>query len=392
MECVRGNSNAPGLACSSSLRHADSCRYWTLIEGDHNYNADTLWPPVCVGLPRTFSWDGPLGQEQSFAIMMPMQCPPAAPEPEPEPEALAAPSPPRAAESSSPMGAIIGVAAGLVVLVVLCKRQRAQKKRRIAAAEDKAMMEEFDDRIVAPPPSEGEIEAEQRRLAAIEKRNRSKRKAMIVRAKDFKPLEDRAQKNSLAELGGSGKRAAITQKWAHLYPPKIQYVAQTWSRSPTKDEIESFAPKIGLDPTHDAHSKLLYLAEAALCAPLPQGWAQGVDGRGKILFFTFESDGKEFSYDHPLLGHFQKLARMKLLDVIDATSEEPLVAQGPTITKSQVKVSELAQSKAACKTAEGGDAVDSSQVANDADDAPELSKEARLKVLEGLAGSGSTAR
>merc|ERR1711871_1126542 len=191
MECVRGNSDAIGLECSSQLQHAGSCRYWTLIEGERNYEADTLWPPVCVALPRTFSWDGPLGQEQSFAVMMPMQCPPAAPEPEPEPEALAAPPPQMAADTDSSIRVVIGVAAGLIVLTVLCKRRRDQNKRRIAA-ENKAMIEEFDDRLVAPPPSEAELEEERRRVAAIEKRKRDKKKAMLVRAKGFKPLEDKA--------------------------------------------------------------------------------------------------------------------------------------------------------------------------------------------------------
>lgn len=376
MECVGGNSDAIGSECSSSLRHADSCRYWTLIEGDHNYSPDMLWPPVCVRLPRTFSWDGPLGQEQSLAVMMPMQCPPAAPEPEPEPEALAAPPPQVATETGSPMGPIIGGAAGLVVLAVLHKRRRAQKKRRIAAEEDKAMMDEFDDRLVAPPQqSKEEIEEEKRRLAAIEKRKRDKKKAMVVRAKEFKPLEDRAQKNQLAELGGSGKRAAITQKWAHLYPPKVQYTAQHWTRPPTTEEIKAFAPQLGLDPTQEAHGKLLYLAEAALCAPLPQGWAQGVDGRGEILFFTFESHGSDWSYEHPLLSHFRKLARMKLLDVVDTVPDkavDPPLAEleGPAAQEPHAEVVQLAPLEPAETGAE----------------APELSKQARLKVLEGLGG------
>lgn len=378
MECVGGNSDAIGFECRSSLQHADSCRYWTLIEGEHNFNPDTLWPPVCVRLPRTFSWDGPLGQDQSLAIMMPMQCPPAAPEPEPEPEALAAPPPQVATETDSPIGVFIGAGAGLVVLVVLCKRRRA-RKRRIAAEEDKAMLEEFDDRLVAPAqPSKEDAEEERRRLAAIEKRKRDKKKATIVRSKDFKPLEDKAQNNQLAELGGSGKRAAITQKWAHLYPPKVQYTAQHWSRPPTVEEIKAFAPKLGLDPMNNAHSKLLYLAEAALCAPLPQGWAQGVDGRGEILFFTFESDGSDWSYEHPLLGHFRKLARMKLLDVVDTNATESAMAQlegSATEHPQDQKIKQAYRSDGS-----------SNQVGDGADNAPELSKQDRLKVLEGLAG------
>ena len=422
LECVGGNSEAVGVECSSSLHHAGSCRYWTLIEGAHNYNAGVLWPPICVSLPRTFSWDGPLGQEQSLAVMMPMQCPPAAPEPEPEPEAIEAPPPPAPASEQSPIGMIVSGVAALVVLLVLWKRRKAQKRARIAA-EDAAMMEEeFDDKLVAPPPpSKDEMEEEARRLAAIEKRKRDKKKkAMIVRAKDFKPLEDQASKNQLAELGGSGKRAAITQKWAHLYPPKLLYSAQHWSRPPTADEVAAFAPTVGLDPLEENHSKLLYLAEAALCAPLPQGWAQGVDGRGKILFFTFESDGSDWSYEHPLLAHFQKLVRTKLLDVDMQQSklERDLSIEnggGASTPADSGEGAGLLTAPAAGEDKgedkqDGGDDPGASSPVDDAPGGqeqqagceggggafsappppgvPELSKEAKLQVLQGLAGGG----
>eukprot|EP01045_Picozoa_sp_COSAG04_P023558 COSAG04_NODE_2818_length_3536_cov_1.466104_2_plen_368_part_00 len=314
LECVAQNNEAAGVECTSSLRHATRCRYWTLIEGSHNYNPGILWPPTCVPLPRTFSWDGPFGQDQGEAVMRPIDCPPTGPEPEPEPEDLALPPPaPPAPPVSNTLILIISTAAG-ALLVICVFLQRRRRKRRIRAEEQRAFDALEEEEEEEEKLSEEELAriAEEERIAkaAEEKRKQKEKMAMIVRGKDFKPLEDNNAKQLL--LGGSGARAAITQKWAHLYPPKVEYRVQQWTRAPNPTEVAEFAPKVGLDPAADA--KLLYLAEAALCAPLPAGWAQGVDGLGKVLFFTYESGGDDWTYEHPLLPHFRKLVRERQRD------------------------------------------------------------------------------
>ena len=62
-----------------------------------------------------------------------------------------------------------------------------------------------------------------------------------------------------------------------------------------------------LSSTAEGERELLYLAEAALVAPLPLGWGQGEDGEGRCLFLRLDSGGDVWQYDHPLLPHFKKL-------------------------------------------------------------------------------------
>ena len=58
-----------------------------------------------------------------------------------------------------------------------------------------------------------------------------------------------------------------------------------------------------MDPAADG--SLLWIAEAALCAPLPKGWAEYTDAKGNVYFHK-QSEGAS-TWEHPLDEHFRKL-------------------------------------------------------------------------------------
>jgi hypothetical protein len=58
-----------------------------------------------------------------------------------------------------------------------------------------------------------------------------------------------------------------------------------------------------MDPTVDGG--LLWIAEAALCAPLPKGWAEYTDAKGNVYFHKV-SEGAS-TWEHPLDDHFRTL-------------------------------------------------------------------------------------
>lgn len=58
-----------------------------------------------------------------------------------------------------------------------------------------------------------------------------------------------------------------------------------------------------MDPTVD--TGLLWIAEAALCAPLPEGWSEYTDAKGNVYFHK-ASEGAS-TWEHPLDSHFRKM-------------------------------------------------------------------------------------
>ena len=62
---------------------------------------------------------------------------------------------------------------------------------------------------------------------------------------------------------------------------------------------------LGIDTVK--HGSLLWIAEAALCAPLPKGWAEYTDNKGNVYFHK-ASEGTS-TWEHPLDNHFRDLYR-----------------------------------------------------------------------------------
>ena len=65
---------------------------------------------------------------------------------------------------------------------------------------------------------------------------------------------------------------------------------------PTKEEIEDYAVYLGIDLVED--SDLVYIAEWAINAPLPEGWSEHVDEEGHEFYFNTMTNVS--TYEHPL--------------------------------------------------------------------------------------------
>ena len=74
--------------------------------------------------------------------------------------------------------------------------------------------------------------------------------------------------------------------------------------------VEEHARYLGMDPADPDHAELMWIAEEALTAPLPDDWEQGVTDDGTPYFFNVQT--KESVWDHPLDEHYQKVFKVEL--------------------------------------------------------------------------------
>ena len=88
--------------------------------------------------------------------------------------------------------------------------------------------------------------------------------------------------------------------------PSIAQLGQPSSNNaPTPEEITEYAAYLGMDPVAD--KDLLYIAEWALSAPLPEGWTEHVDTSGNEFYFNSMTGVS--TYEHPLDGQFREYYR-----------------------------------------------------------------------------------
>ena len=88
--------------------------------------------------------------------------------------------------------------------------------------------------------------------------------------------------------------------------PGMQQLGQASSNTaPTQEEINEYAVYLGMDPAAD--KDLLYIAEWALSAPLPEGWTEHVDTSGNEFYFNSMTGVS--TYEHPLDGQFREYYR-----------------------------------------------------------------------------------
>eukprot|EP00803_Ostreobium_quekettii_P002236 evm.model.scf_178.2 EVM.evm.TU.scf_178.2 scf_178:35138-37904(-) len=66
--------------------------------------------------------------------------------------------------------------------------------------------------------------------------------------------------------------------------------------APTEEEIREYAEYLGMDPVED--EGLLYIAEWALTAPLPEGWTVHLDSEGNEFFHNVVTHVS--MYEHPM--------------------------------------------------------------------------------------------
>eukprot|EP01051_Picozoa_sp_SAG22_P001416 SAG22_NODE_55_length_23749_cov_24.622918_8_plen_1706_part_00 len=209
------------------------------------------------------------------------------------------------ADPTPEAGGLPGVLVGLGAVALCCGGCYGTKKLRRWQQERAARRAviTFDDPAAAEEPP-GEAAEEEKPSAAAAAPPPPPPKPPP------KPQSILAGKKAKAEAA-EARRAELkvyeaTAKWGTLYPKKTAFQQQDFVRPPTAAEVAAFgAEALGLDVL--AERELLYLAEAALVAPLPLGWGQGEDSQGQILFLPLEGGGEVWQREHPFLPHFRKL-------------------------------------------------------------------------------------
>jgi hypothetical protein len=117
----------------------------------------------------------------------------------------------------------------------------------------------------------------------------------------------------IARLGGElhgASAAAVAAVEQHAPKPVVS--ASAWrvnhgiswrashQRTPSSYEVATFARFIGMDPVADG--PLLWIAEEALCAPLPAGWEEDERPDGTP---TYRHESGQVSEHHPLEEHYR---------------------------------------------------------------------------------------
>ena len=92
---------------------------------------------------------------------------------------------------------------------------------------------------------------------------------------------------------------------------------------PTAMEIAEFARYLGMDPAMD--SNLLWIAEEALCSPLPENWEEAVRKDGTPYYFNKKEN--KSTNKHPLEDFYRSLyTEMKEIQANQKAAEEAPVA------------------------------------------------------------------
>jgi len=72
---------------------------------------------------------------------------------------------------------------------------------------------------------------------------------------------------------------------------------------PDAEEIHKYAIHLGIDPMAD--KEFLWLAEEALCAPLPPHWTEHLDPDKGVYYFNANTG--ESAWEHPMDDYYRKL-------------------------------------------------------------------------------------
>ena len=89
---------------------------------------------------------------------------------------------------------------------------------------------------------------------------------------------------------------------------------------PTTQEISDYAEYLGLRPGEDG--ELLWIAEQALLAPLPEGWKEVEDHKGNVLYLNTNGDAQ---YAHPCDEEYKGLFHAFKAVLADPVSREEVL-------------------------------------------------------------------
>eukprot|EP00741_Cyanophora_paradoxa_P000330 tig00000403_g321.t1 len=112
------------------------------------------------------------------------------------------------------------------------------------------------------------------------------------------PKRKRKKKKRMSADGGGGGAGEVEGNWT----PELEGDEEN---RPSALEIANFARYLGMDPVLDA--ELLWIAEEALVAPLPDGWGEYYDPDGFPYYWNAET--LESQWQHPLDDYYRDLYR-----------------------------------------------------------------------------------
>jgi len=115
-------------------------------------------------------------------------------------------------------------------------------------------------------------------------------------------LMQQQQRTGGAAAAGAGPGSALSLTPQNPFAPP-GYIPPV--QAPTAEEIAEYAVYLGMDPVAD--KELLYIAEWALTAPLPDGWTEHNDAAGSEFYFNAMTGHS--TYEHPLDDHYRNYDR-----------------------------------------------------------------------------------
>ena len=121
------------------------------------------------------------------------------------------------------------------------------------------------------------------------------------------PQATPAQIDPLAAAAGASvaQTPAAAQVAAGFAPTLPPASGPAEEDPPTQEEIEEYAEYLGMDVAADRD--LLYIAEWAITAPLPDGWTEHLDAQGNEFYYN--SMTSVSTYEHPLDEQYRSYYR-----------------------------------------------------------------------------------
>ena len=83
--------------------------------------------------------------------------------------------------------------------------------------------------------------------------------------------------------------------------------------APTRKEVVDYAAYLGLEPKSESDQEFMWIAEEALCAPLPAGWSEHYRPEYGAVYY-FHAQSNQSKWHHPLEDYYrQLLSQLKML-------------------------------------------------------------------------------
>mmetsp|Transcript_43771 Transcript_43771/g.72906 ORF Transcript_43771/g.72906 Transcript_43771/m.72906 type:complete len:256 (-) Transcript_43771:233-1000(-) len=101
--------------------------------------------------------------------------------------------------------------------------------------------------------------------------------------------------------GMGGLALGMGELTAHNMQPPPQFQMEEEAEKLDPEDVALYAEYLGMDKVKDA--ELLYIAEMAMSAPLPAGWAEHTNDEGREFYYNSLTGVS--TYEHPLDNHYR---------------------------------------------------------------------------------------